>query len=195
MLKCHKLWHLTVVHVYTISTKSCALEGNICILLTKKYLDSNGSTAINSVSLWAWGRPSLKAQYPPLSHVGRKMPTSWGDGEKLNKIMSMKCRGQSSLEHPFREVSGNTAELCLSKVRISLHGDRKGSFLSSLQSFCWMQSYDLGLKVVVCFLVLSKKIENTTVIFFNMIHNSRQKRHDQVAPSKRKTHSFNPSVI
>lgn len=66
--------------------------------------------------------------------------------------MSMKCLRQSSLEHPCREVSGNTAELRLSKVRISLHGDRKGSFLSSLQSFCWMQSFNLGLKVVVCFL-------------------------------------------
>lgn len=67
--------------------------------------------------------------------------------------MSIKCLAQCSLELPFREVTGDIAGLCLTRVRLLLHGVRKSLFLSVPQSSCPMQSFNLGLEFVAVFLI------------------------------------------
>lgn len=108
---------------------------------------------------------------------------------KLNKVMSIKCLAQCSLELPFREVSGDIAGLCLTRVRLLLHAVRKSLFLSVPQSSCLMQSFNLGLEFVAVFLI-EQDNGQCSCHSFSMTHNRRYKWQYRLVLSKRKAQSF-----
>ena len=107
-----------------------------------------------------------------VSDVSGLSPVTWGYKNALfiggwwkwSKVMSIKCLAQSIRELPFREVFGNIVELWLTRLKLSLHGDRESSFVSLLPSFCWLQRCSLRLEAVAKYPRLGKKIENAAVI-------------------------------